>query len=63
MTKWGYYRLFTTVFDTVLLKCGLKDEIFAEIIRDLVATNIQNDRVDQSLLNLNFKLLWQNRKA
>lgn len=63
MTLKGNYSLFTTVFDFVLLKCGLNDEIFAEIIPDLVATNIQDDRVNQLFLNLNFKLLWQNRKA
>jgi hypothetical protein len=59
----SYYRLFTTVFDHTLLKFDLNDEIFAEINPDLVATNIQDERVDQSFLNLNFKLLWQNRKA
>jgi hypothetical protein len=63
VTKRGYYSLFATVFDHCLLKCELNDEIFASIIPDLVATNIQDERVDQSLLNLNFKLLWQNREA
>jgi hypothetical protein len=46
VTKSSYYRLFSTVFDHRLLKCGLNDEIFAEIIPDLVATNIEDERVD-----------------
>jgi hypothetical protein len=63
VTKRGNYRLFTTVFDHRLLKCCLNDEIFAAIIPDLVATNIQDERSVKSFLNLNFKTLWQNRKA
>jgi hypothetical protein len=63
VTKKCYYRLFTTVFDTAPLKFNLNDEIFAQIIPDLVATNIQDERVVKSFLNLNFKPLWQNRKA
>jgi hypothetical protein len=63
VTKKHYYRLFTTVFDTTPLKFNLNDEIFAQIIPDLVATNIQDERVVKSFLNLNFKPLWQNRKA
>jgi hypothetical protein len=39
------YRLFTTVFNHCLLKIDLNDEIFAQIIPDLVATNIQDERV------------------
>jgi hypothetical protein len=58
-----YYRLFTTVFDHAPLKFDLIDEIFAQIIPDLVATNIQDERVVKSFLNLNFKPLWQNRKV
>lgn len=63
MTKKCYYRLFTTVFDIAPLKFNLNDEIFAQIIPDLVATNIQDERVAKSYLNLKFKPLWQNRKA
>jgi hypothetical protein len=43
VTKRGNYKLFTTVFDHGVLKYALNDEIFAEIIPDLVATNIQDE--------------------
>jgi hypothetical protein len=45
---------FSIVFNHRLLKCALNDEIFAEIIPDLVATNIEDVRVVKSFFKLKF---------
>jgi len=54
LTKRGNNRRFSTVFDMRFLKSNLNDRIFVEIIPDLVATNILDERVVKSFLNLNF---------
>lgn len=54
LTKKGNCRRFSTIFDICFLKSDLIDRIFVEIIPDLVATNIQGERVVKSFLNLNF---------
>jgi hypothetical protein len=62
VTKRGNYRLFTTVLDHGVLKYALNDEIFAAIIPDLVATNIQDERVVKLFLNLNFSNYGQTER-
>lgn len=54
MTKIGNCRPFSTIIDIGFLKSDLIDLTFVEIIPDLVATNIQDERVVKLFSNLNF---------
>jgi hypothetical protein len=54
LTKKGNNRLFSTFFDNGFLNSGLIDRIFALIIPNLVATNVQDESVVQIFKNLNF---------